>query len=50
MRDLMMESKNASPLKALEKESATRNRIIAWSLKDIRQELCGNDFVSSDKI
>jgi hypothetical protein len=50
MQALMMESNDIWTLKDLERECPKRKGIIAQSVKDILQELCDNDLVSSDKI
>jgi DNA repair exonuclease SbcCD ATPase subunit len=50
MQALMMESNDVWTLKELEKECPRRKGIIAQSVKDVLQELCDNDLVSSDKI
>jgi hypothetical protein len=50
MQALMMESNDIWTLKDLEKECPKRKQIIAQSVKEILQELCDSDLVSSDKI
>ncbi|KAK8888570.1 Meiotic nuclear division protein 1 [Tritrichomonas musculus] len=49
MQNLMMESKDVWTLKELEKECPKRG-IRAMVVKDVLQELCDDDLVSSDKI
>ncbi|KAH0791892.1 meiotic nuclear division protein 1 [Histomonas meleagridis] len=50
IQDLMMESKDVWSLKELEKECPRKKSISAMLVKDIVQELCDTDMISSDKI
>ena len=50
MQELMMESKDIWTLKELEKECPRKKGISSMVVKEILQELCDCDLISSDKI
>jgi hypothetical protein len=50
MQELMIESADIWTLKDLERDCPKKKGIVAQTVKDVLQELCDNDLVSSDRI